>query len=235
MASRIPELAVKTFSNVAGTVFHPMMSKIRSDDAELYRYYYGALRYCALLMLGVGAAIVVLAEPLIHVLYDTRWYPMIVPMQLLAIAFALGTINMVPGSLFKALGRTDLMLRVSLINLPFFVLLIWLAVPHGIEAVAFIQVVLAIIRFIPNFLILRRSLGISGPHTAAALVPGLVCALAATAAGMAVQQVAYPNDFVRLLAAASAFVAAYVLSVRFAAPEVFREVVQRLMQRMRRA
>lgn len=236
LAFRIPELGIRTFSNVAGTVLHPVMSRIQSDPGELRAYYYGALKYCALLMFGTGAMIAVLAAPLVHTLYAPKWHGMIAPMQLLAIAFAIGTANMVPGNLFKALSRADLMFKVSLINLPFFVLLIWAAVPYGITAVAWAQLALSVIRFLPNYLFLRRVMEISVRDTFAALAPGIACAGVAAAAGLAAQGPVFAESpAARLFWGAAAFLAAYLLSVRIAAPEVFRLLFKRLRRRRGRA
>lgn len=229
LAFRIPELGIKTFTNVAASVLHPIMSKIQSDPAELKAYYYGALKYCSVLMFGMGGAIAVLAEPLVHVLYAPKWYGMIVPMQLLAIAFAIGTIEMVPGNVFKAVSRTDLTFKVSVINLPFFVVLIWLAVPYGITAVAFVQLVLAVIRFVPNYLMLKRIMDVSARKTLHSLTPGIVCALIGSAAGLAVQGLeVVDGDVVKLLAATTAYSASFCLAARVVMPEVFREIRHRM-------
>ncbi|CUH42217.1 lipopolysaccharide biosynthesis protein [Ruegeria atlantica] len=236
LAYRIPELGIKSFTNVAGFVLHPVMSNIQSDLDSLKTYYYGALKYCALLMFGTGAGIAVVAEPLVHVLYPPRWYSMIVPMQLLAIGFAVGTLNMVPGNLLKALSRTDLMLKVSLINLPFFVVLIWFAVPHGIIAVAFIQVILAIIQFLSHYLFLKNRLDISARRTFRALVPGVVCAAAASAMALIAQNLSNSDsDVIRLTVGAAAFALAFLVSLRITAPEVFKQIEQRWIRKAGRA
>ncbi|MES0826903.1 lipopolysaccharide biosynthesis protein [Ruegeria sp. SCP11] len=232
LAYRIPELGIKSLINVAGFVLHPVMSKIQSDPEALKAYYYGALKYCALLMFGTGAAIAVLAEPLVHVLYPPKWYAMIVPMQLLAIAFAVGTINIVPGNLLKALSRTDLMFKISLINLPFFLVLLWLAVPHGIIAVAFIQVVLAMIQFLSHYLFLRSRLDISAHSTFSALLPGAVCAVSASVVAMIAQRVLVADsDLIRLFVATAAFGLAFLVSMRIMTPEIFQQIAQRWIQK----
>lgn len=233
LAFRVPELGIKTFSYVAGSVLHPVMSRIQSEPEQLKEYYYGSLKYSALLMFGCGAAIAILAEPLIHVLYAPKWYGMIVPMQLLAVAFAISTINMAPGSVFKALSRTDLLFKVSLINLPFFVVLIWLAVPYGIEAVALIQVVLAVIRFVPNYIMLRRALDVNARDTFGALAPGLLCAAAASVASLLVLQLDFPNTITALLAGASVFTLVHLVSMRIVTPEVYRELSRRFLRTAR--
>lgn len=233
LAFRIPELGIKSFTNVVGSVLHPMMSRLQSDRAELVAYYYGALKYSALLMFGAGAGIAVMAEPMVHLLYPPKWYPMIEIMQLIAVAFAIGTINMVPGNLFKALNRTDLMFKVSLINLPFFLILLWLAVPHGIVAVAMVQLTLAVIRFVPNYLLLRRAIDITARNTFAALLPGAVSALSGATAGFVLlhSSLGGDNDLSRLLLTALAFTLAYLIVASFTAPETTQALLKHLRRK----
>jgi len=225
LAFRIPELGIKSFTTVTGSVLHPVMSGIQGDRAELKTYYYAALRYCALIMFGTGAAVAVLSDPLVRVLYAPRWYGMIAPMQLIAISFAIGTLNMVPGNLLKAVRRTDLMFRVSMINLPFFVVLIWLAVPHGITAVAGAQVILSVIQLAPTYWITKRVTDINARDTFAALVPGLSCAAVASVAVLALLQLDLPPA-AHLVLGAGAFAAVYLGMLRAVAPEVIAMIVR---------
>ena len=234
LAFRIPELGIKTFTNVAGSVLHPIMSLIQGDPQALRTYYYDALRYCALLMFGGGAAIVVLADPLVRVLYEPRWYGMILPMQLLAVALAIGTLNMVPGKVFKAMSRTDLLFRVALINLPVFVALIWLSVPYGIEAVAFAQIVLAIVRYVPTYVALKRIMDVSVRETLRALMPAVACALGAAAATLVALRLELPGEPARLALAAAVFAIAYLALVRLIAPEVLQVAGRMVLRRRRR-
>ncbi|WP_170388008.1 lipopolysaccharide biosynthesis protein [Ruegeria atlantica] len=236
LAFRIPELGIKSFTNVTSFVLHPIMSKMQSEPEALKAYYYGSLKYCALLMFGAGAGIAVLAEPLVHVLYPKEWYAMIVPMQLIAVAFAVGTINMVPGDLLKAIRRTDLMFKIALINLPFFLVLIWFSVPFGITAVAFIQVVLSVIRFMTFYLFLKSRLDISGRNTFKALVPGAVCTATASVMALIVQSASNTNsDLALLIMMGAAFATAFLVSLRIMAPEIFQQIAQRWIRKAGRA
>lgn len=233
LAFRIPELGIKSFTTVAGSVLHPVMSKIQADPAELRIYFYQSLRYCALIMFGIGAAIAVLSGPLVHVLYSPKWYDMVVPMQIIAVAFAISTLNMVPGKLLKAVSRTDLLFRVSLINLPLFVGVIALAVPHGIEAVAAAQLVLAFVRFVPTFHALKRVMDINVKDTLRALGPALLCTGTATIATLVSLQLVEGAELTRLLTGAATFSIFYLTMLRFTVPEVF-EAGSRVVLRRRR-
>ncbi|SDG74125.1 lipopolysaccharide biosynthesis protein [Alloyangia pacifica] len=221
IAYRIPELAIKSFISVAGTVLHPVMSKMQTHPEELAKYYYQSLRYCALLMFGIGAAIAVLAEPTVHVLYTEKWYDMVAPMQFIAAALAVSTLNMVPGQLLKAVSRTDLMFRAALVNLPIFVLLLAVAIPFGITAVAAAQLVMAFVRFVPIYLATKRVMSITLPRLLEALRPALICTGSASVAAFLALQMHTGSELLRLMAGAAAFAAVYLIALRVVLPGVF--------------
>ena len=233
LAFRIPELGIKSFTTVVGSVLHPVMSRIQSDPAELRQYFYQSLRYCALLMFGVGAAIAVLSAPLVHVLYSPKWYGMIVPMQIVAVAFAISTLNMVPGKLLKAVSRTDLLFKVSLINLPLFVGLIVLAVPYGIVAVAGAQLVLAVLRFIPTFIVMKRVIDVTFPDTLRALAPAFFCSGLAATGTYAALQVVSGAEIIRLLTGMVVFSAGSKRVLRYLVPELFAKGSRMFLRRRR--
>lgn len=231
LAYRLPELCLKTFTAVAIRVVHPIMAEIQTEPEQLRRYYYGYMRYFALLTLPCGAALATLSDPLVKVLFNPHWYSMITPMTYLSIAFAIWTLRLLPGSIYKAINRTDLMLRVSLYNLPIFVLGLWFAVPYGIDMVARAQVGIAIASCFPGYAILRSVIAVSLPDTLESLLPGVTCAVATAAAAVAAQLSIDTAPLVELLVGATAAGLAYMLSARLMAPEVFRELMRMLPKR----
>ena len=233
VAQRMPALALKTFSVEATKVIHPVMSQMQADKSMLQTYYYGLVRYQCLLMLSAGVTIALMTEPLITLLYTQEWRGVIAPMQILSIAFAFATINMLPGAVYKAINRSDYFLLTSAISLPIIAAVMWIAVPYGIEAVAFGHLVLVFLNYMPNFLILRRVIGVDAAPTVRATLPGLACALGTAAGGLAARVLSPDNAFAMLALTVAGAGAAYLLMLRLMAPEVFREL-RRLLDKVRR-
>jgi O-antigen/teichoic acid export membrane protein len=169
------------------------------------------------------------------VLFTPEWSGMVFPMQLLAISYALGTLNLLPGTIYKAINRTEYLLRISLINLPCVVVLLALAVPRGIDATAVAQVIIVIVAYAPNQVLLHRVIGISLRATLSSLVPGLFCAAATAAAGLAAQRLVSAPDLAELAFAAAASLAGYLVALRLAGPEVFAEASRFLVAKRRAA
>ena len=227
LASRIPDLGIRSFTLVASTVAHPIMAQMQDDPESLRRYFYDCLCYFSLFTFAGGAAIASLAEPMVVVLYTPTWYDMIVPMQLLAVAYGLSTVNLLPGVIYKAIRRPDYMLRVSLMTLPVTVLALWFAVPRGLEAVALAEVALALIYFVPNVGILRGAIGISIRQCLRAVAPGLFCGLM-TAAGGQVGQMITDTPLGDLLCGAALAGLAYAVSFALVRPDIMALAARRL-------
>jgi len=221
---RMPQLAIKTFGIEASKVVHPVISEMQGATTAVRGYYYGLVRYLALLMFPLGAALAAMTEPLIRLLYTPEWLGVVAPMQILSIAFALSTINMLPGTLYKAINRSDYFLLTSAIGVPAFVAVMWVAVPLGVEAVALGHAVLVFLNYVPNFLILRRAVGVEAWPTIRATLPGLACAVAAGLVGLGAQQFAPGWVLGKLLLAGAGALAAYLIMLRLLAPEIFTEM-----------
>lgn len=234
LAQRMPELALKTFSMEALKVIHPVMSQMQPDPDVLRRYYYGLVRYMALIIFPAGAALAVMTSPLVQVLYTEEWHGMIVPMQFMAISFSLGVMNHLPGTVYKAINRSDLFLLIALINLPVSVVTFWVAVPYGIEAVAFAQIVLVLALCTPHFIMLRRAIHIEALPTIRAAIPGLVCSVVAALGGILAQQAAPYPGLAQLALGGLGALAAYLLALWRFGPEVFSEARRFVLAKTRR-
>lgn len=219
LAYRIPELAIRSFSLVASTVTHPIMAEMRDDNHSLREYFYACLRYFSLLTFPGGVAIAVVSPALVVVLYSPVWYDMIRPMQFLSIAFALATVNILPGAIYKAISRTELMLRVSLINLPITVIAFSVAVNYGLTAVAVTEMCVAVVAFLPNLIILRRCIGISFRQSASCVLPGIVCA-ASTAAFGSLGYFLFDTAPAQLCASLGLMAVGYLAALAVVAPEM---------------
>lgn len=230
VAYRIPDLAIRSFNQIAGGVIHPVMSQIQTDPKGLKAYYLGCLRHVALVTFPAGAALSAAADPLVRMLYPPEWYGMIFAMQCLSISLALLTIDFLPGTVYKAINRPEFLTYTSALKVPVFGLTLYLAAREGMNAVALAQIGLSIFYFLPNAMILNRVIGVTAGEALRALTPGLLAAGAVGAAGMAVSQAHFPLPILALAAIALVVSPVYACSLRVVSPETFREA-RRLLTR----
>jgi O-antigen/teichoic acid export membrane protein len=237
LANRMPHLALKTFSMEANKVLHPLMSTMQQDEDSLRAYYYGVVRYFSLIILPMGVALSLATKPLIHTVYNEQWYGMIPVMQVLSIAIAMSVINGLPGTLYKAVNRSDYFFLSALISLPIYVVVFFVAVQFGIVEMAVAQVLLVFMVYVPNFVILRRLIGVTVGRTLGATTAGAACAATAAIGGFAAQALVTEPGPLQLVATALSCLAAYVLALWRIAPEVlseFRRVLGKGLRRKKR-
>lgn len=232
LAQRMPDLALKAVGFEAFKVIHPIMSQMQSDPAAVRSYYYGLVRYLSLIMFAAGAVLAMSARPLVHLLYTPEWYGMVVPMQIMSVAFALSILNHLPGTVYKAINRSDLFLYIALINLPFSIAVFWFSVSYGIEAVALAQLVLVFLLYAPHFVVLKRAIGVEILPTARAAFPGVVCAASAALGGFLAQEAAPDPAFIQLAATLIGALAAYLLALWRFGPEVYVETRRMIRNRL---
>jgi len=220
LAFRLPDLVIRSFTQIAGSVLHPVISASGADRAAMARLYLLSLRHVALVTFPAGAALAVAARPLVELLYTPDWGAAIQPMACLAVALAIQTIDHLPGVIYKAMMRTDLLLWTALVKLPLFVAVLLLVAPYGIKALAAAQIGLAFLYAVPNWLILRRIIGVGLGQTLAALGPAVVLAAAMAGVGALTGGLHLGSPAVEAPALGLGFALVFLAGIWLAVPEL---------------
>lgn len=221
IAFRLPELLVLNLSIVATGVLFPAFS---ATSPELLRErLLLSLHYTMLVCVPATVLLCVLADPLTAVVFGPTWAPAVPVMQVLAV-YALATAVTVPwGSMYKAIGRADLLLKLAVPRAALAVLLVLWAVPHGLVAVGVAQGVGAVLfAVLGTWMALRHTGADVGGLTRALTAP--VVAGAAAAAVSAAALVVVPSDVGELLAGGALGMLAYLGVVCLVAPGTVRQV-----------
>ncbi len=228
LAFRMPDLIIRSFNQVAGSVLHPVISSRGAEREGLAALYLSSLRHVALVTFPAGAALSVAAGPIVHLLYTPEWYGMIAPMGYLSISLALLTVDFVPGIIYKAMNRTEFLLWTSVLKLPVFVAVLVLVAPYGLEAIAAAQIGLSLIYFLPNWLIIRRIIGVGLLQTQAALAPALLLATAIAATGYGLTELGIASPALQLAFLAVGFTMVFIPGLLLAVPELRGALSKRL-------
>lgn len=171
IAFRFPDLVVNSLNNVVGTVAHPTLARLQDAPERIRTYYDSYVGYIAMLTLPAGFGMALVADPFVRVFYTEAWLDVILPMQCLAAALAISSIGFVPGVLYKAINRPDILNVTSIIKLPPMILILWWATDYGLAGVAGAQIILASLYITLDSLIIRRVIGFGFHDLAAALWP----------------------------------------------------------------
>mgnify|MGYP001677424176 CR=1 FL=1 len=138
------------------SVLFPGMSQVNDDIERIKSISRKSISVLSFLIFPTMVGLIVTAEPLTILMYTEKWLP-ITPFVVIVCSEAiLSVIPTVTMQTIKALGRSDLTLKIEFIKKPFYLLTIFIALNFGIVAIALTLIINAIIEMITNGLIVQR-------------------------------------------------------------------------------
>ena len=156
MAYRFPELAIQSMNHVVGRVSFPLLSAVQSDKESLSEFFFGYIRHISLFTFPVGFGIALISNLFVKIFLSEHWNQAILPMALISIALAISSVGYVPGVLYKAMNRPEILQRIALIRLPFIVGIVLFATRWGLVGVALGQIVFAIFSVVLDGVVISR-------------------------------------------------------------------------------
>jgi PST family polysaccharide transporter len=175
MAFRMPELLIMNLAQAVSTVAFPVAARLQSDMDALRSAYLKMQRYMLAILAPLGFGLYALTPTLVHMLFGEPWVPAIPVMQVLSIYMLLGGINHWPGVVYKAVGRPDILTRLSLVKLIMLVpVLWWCAANFGIVGVAWGHLAVRLIGIAIDMKVVAGFVGVGVWENVRALLPSLV-------------------------------------------------------------
>jgi O-antigen/teichoic acid export membrane protein len=142
-------------------IFYPMFSGFKGDIEIVKKYYLKIMELIAIITFPVGTVIALTAHLFIPAILGQKWISAIPVIQLLSIMGILGLIVSVAPTVYKAIGRPDIMPKFMLVRALFSVPVYFWFSQKGIIPLCIAHLILAIL-FVPiNSYISMRVLNIS--------------------------------------------------------------------------
>ena len=137
VAFTIANLATSNLAKVASSIMMPAYSKLQSDLPALKRAYLRTLSMVMLAVMPAAAGLVLVAEPLISIVYGEKWLPAVVPLQILAVFGLFRALAAFSGYLFEGMGLPRIAFQMGLMRLVVIApLIIPLTKSHGLLGAA---------------------------------------------------------------------------------------------------
>lgn len=135
-AKKLADSSAGTLSNILNTVTFPILSSLQKEPDRLLSAYKKMVKMTAFLSLPSMLLIAVMSESIIKLLLGNEWLETVPLLQWLALANALRPISVINMNILKAIGRSDLFLKVDLAKFPIIFLVLVFTLPVSVEAVA---------------------------------------------------------------------------------------------------
>ncbi|RPJ26821.1 MAG: lipopolysaccharide biosynthesis protein [Chloroflexi bacterium] len=182
MSYRIPELLIRSVNIVIGKVSLPVMAIAQTDREQLHSFYFGYLRYLSMIVFPIAVGLAITAPIFIPLFLSQTWNPAILPTMLVSLALGIAAVGFIPGILYKAIGRPELLTRLNFIKVPFAVLVLWYTTRWGIIGVAAGQIAIGTFSVLLDTLVANHIMRYSTGDLLKALAPTLFSALVMAAA-----------------------------------------------------
>lgn len=149
-ASSFSDVPSQTVSAMVGRVTFPVFSTIQDDPARLKRGLKKALTMLGLLNFPIMIGLAVVSRPLVQVMLTEKWMPSVPYLRLLCVAGLLYPLHSLNLDILKALGRSDLFLRLEIIKKVMIVINIAVTWRWGISAMIYGIIITSIISYYLN-------------------------------------------------------------------------------------
>jgi lipopolysaccharide exporter len=190
IAFRLPELIIINLAIVAGDVLFPAYAAL--DVSRLREGFLVTLRSIGLLVFPMAAFLVVLARPVVLVLFGDQWAPSIGVMQILVVYATLGTLNIPAGVIYKVTRRAKILL---IFSIPFLFALfgvLWIVTDNGIRSVAIGLSGLTVVQSVTMLAVAGHVLDTRYRDIARTLVPAIVIAAGMALAMLPAERLIHP-------------------------------------------
>lgn len=161
VAWRSSNLIVRLLVNSSNKLMFPWFTKHVENKEMFNKAFLMVIQFIALITFPLLFIMMALAEDYILLIYGDQWLEAVLPLQILliyAIRFAIGA---PVGSVFKSIGRPDLIYKINVLTIPFYLGSIYVGSTHGIVGVAIGVTLVRTIFGIINFALLSKYTGIA--------------------------------------------------------------------------
>ena len=177
MSFRIPELLIRSLNNVVGNVSLPMLAITQSDNEKLRSFYFGYLRYLSIFVAPIAIGLAMTAPIFIPLFLSEKWEPAIIPTTFISLALGISAMGYVPGVLYKAVSRPEILNRLAFIKTPLAFFILWYSTRWGINGVAAGQIAISVFSVSIDTLIANYLMRYQIQDLLKAVVPAVFSAL----------------------------------------------------------
>ena len=146
-ADSLKQIPVNNISSTLSKVTFPMFSEIQDDEQKLKVAYKRIMQQVLFWLTPVMALSATLAEPLFRIVLTEKWLPAVPYFQILCFIGLMFPVHSYNLNILKVKGRSDLYLKLEIVKKSLTVIGILIALPYGIFALLWTQVVLNLIAF----------------------------------------------------------------------------------------
>lgn len=150
----LPQLVDSNITGTIDSVLFPAYSKLQDNKQTLVNAMRRAVKTSCYILMPALALMAAVASPLVSVLLTDKWLPCVPFMQILSLSFIFSPVETENLQSLKAIGRSEIVLKLEIAKRTIGVLLLLCAIPIGLYAIAWSMfvgnIIAAILNAFPN-------------------------------------------------------------------------------------
>ena len=131
-----PHFGMKLIEPTISGVLFPALSNCNDDQKMMKSITQRVIKTSTFVICGVMCFLFAIAKPLVMVLLTEKWLPCVVFLQIGCFAYLLRPLQVINTSVIRASGRSALLLKLDLLKKGIGLALLFIAMPYGVEAIA---------------------------------------------------------------------------------------------------
>ena len=159
--NHIPSLAITNMNSAISTVIFPAMSQCNNEPNRLKAITRRSMKVAAFVIFPVMGGIIGIGKPLIRLLLTEKWLPCVPYLYMACMYWACQPVQTANWQVIKAIGRSDLALKLEIYKKIIGFFLILVSIPFGVKAMAASNVLFAIISMLINIIPNKRLINYS--------------------------------------------------------------------------
>lgn len=159
--NQFPNFMITNINSAVSTVFFPVMARMQNNIFELKYFARKTIKTSSYIIFPIAAGLISVSEVLIKVLLTDKWLPCVIYIQILSIFYAVQPLQSINWQILKAVGRSDLCLKLEIIKKIIGFFLIFATMFISVEALAWSTALFAIISMIINMIPNKKIIGYS--------------------------------------------------------------------------
>lgn len=147
-AKRLEHVPTSSLSQIVGQVSFPVFSSLQDNKIALLNNVRQNIKAITFINFPLSILMIVIARPLILLLYGERWEASIFYFQILCVGAMMYTINTMNNNVIKALGKSKIFFYVRVVERVIGILLIVIGAHYGIEGLLYATAVNSYINYL---------------------------------------------------------------------------------------
>lgn len=160
--NQFPSLFITNICSAVSTVLFPTMANESNSIADVKKMTRKSLQITSYIITPLMIGLIAIADPLVRVVLTDKWLPCVPYLQLLCLAYLFQPVQTANCQAIKAVGRGDVYFWTEIIKKSVGVVLLLIALMHGVMAIAIAFVVTvmisSVITMVPNVTLLKYSI-----------------------------------------------------------------------------